>query len=731
MRVLYILRGCPGSGKSTWVKKNQLEPYTLSPDDIRLEYQSPVFDIHGSLSISQRNDRLVWQRLRECLEQRMERGEFTIVDATHYSHDLLNQYRALIEKYRYRAYIVDFTGVPIETILKQNRKREGYKFVPEDRIYYICDVIASRQKISNRYKVMAPEEAVDMLHAPLAIDWNGRYERIAVFGDIHGCFEPLQEYFSRFPYDEHTLYVFTGDYIDRGIQNKEVLQFFIDNLDKKNFLFLEGNHERRLRLYSDAAMPMVSVFRNRELPFPPEFFHTMNEIRDISRKDIRRFCSRLSQMAYARFGSKTYCITHGGIPVAPSIFMASSQMIKGVGQYEELDAVYAAWKQNTPDDHVLIHGHRNLYELAPRVDDRIYNLCSPIELGGALRVLHIGPDDHIEVMEFPNRIYRLPEKPSAPFVPKSDEEWLRLLDSSKLIMKKDLSDGVSSYNFTRDAFKSRQWNMLTCKARGLFVKDGRVICRSYDKFFNVGELPETEIQNLHKRFAFPVSVFRKYNGFLGLLAADPDSDGLMYCSKSSTDSPHVDFLKKVVGHLGLDTEAMAAYCRDHEATLVCECIDPVNDSHIVPYDEEHLVLLDIIRNSFVTEKLPYSEVKAVAGKLGMECKQLEGTLDRFSQFTEICRHIDTPLEGYVFEDANGFMVKLKSPSYKFWKMMRGVKKCMEDGRSYGWYVARDEWKPYYIEALKVMQKLCQQPGELEKHSIIDIRRAVEQKMQSN
>ena len=40
MRTIYILRGAPGSGKSTWIKENNLEQYTLSADNIRLMYQS-------------------------------------------------------------------------------------------------------------------------------------------------------------------------------------------------------------------------------------------------------------------------------------------------------------------------------------------------------------------------------------------------------------------------------------------------------------------------------------------------------------------------------------------------------------------------------------------------------------------------------------------------------------------------------------------------------------------
>ena len=36
MRYLYVLRGVAGCGKSTWIKKSGLKPWTISSDDVRL-----------------------------------------------------------------------------------------------------------------------------------------------------------------------------------------------------------------------------------------------------------------------------------------------------------------------------------------------------------------------------------------------------------------------------------------------------------------------------------------------------------------------------------------------------------------------------------------------------------------------------------------------------------------------------------------------------------------------
>ena len=83
MRSLVLLRGCPASGKSTFIKEHKLEQYTLCADNIRLLFQTPVMTVDGKLGISMKHDKKVWELLFECLEERMIRGEFTIIDATH------------------------------------------------------------------------------------------------------------------------------------------------------------------------------------------------------------------------------------------------------------------------------------------------------------------------------------------------------------------------------------------------------------------------------------------------------------------------------------------------------------------------------------------------------------------------------------------------------------------------------------------------------------------------
>ena len=70
--------------------------------------------------------------------------------------------------------------------------------------------------------------------------------QIAV-GDIHGCFDLLKtliEEIIRFTPDEDML-IFMGDYIDRGKQSKEVIQY-LSALKKKlpdKVILLKGNHE--------------------------------------------------------------------------------------------------------------------------------------------------------------------------------------------------------------------------------------------------------------------------------------------------------------------------------------------------------------------------------------------------------------------------------------------------------------------------------------------------------
>ena len=114
MRVLLLLRGAPGCGKSTWIKQNGLENYALSADEIRLMCAAPQLNIEGKEEISMKNDATVWGVLFKLLETRMKNGEFTVIDATNSKTSEMNKYKELCIAYRYRIYCVDFTDIPIE-----------------------------------------------------------------------------------------------------------------------------------------------------------------------------------------------------------------------------------------------------------------------------------------------------------------------------------------------------------------------------------------------------------------------------------------------------------------------------------------------------------------------------------------------------------------------------------------------------------------------------------------
>jgi len=129
LRKLIILRGAMGAGKSTFIKENHLENYTLCPDTFRLFLRAPEMTSEYTEKIPQYDNQKVWSLLYYFLEERMKKGEFTIIDAVHAYKEDFSMYKKLAEKYRYRTFVIDFTKIPIEEVLKRNQTREGYKMV--------------------------------------------------------------------------------------------------------------------------------------------------------------------------------------------------------------------------------------------------------------------------------------------------------------------------------------------------------------------------------------------------------------------------------------------------------------------------------------------------------------------------------------------------------------------------------------------------------------------------
>ena len=130
MRVLLLLRGSAGCGKSTWIEQHGLKPYTLCADDIRLLCSSPQLNVNGDEEINQSNDATVWSILFKLLELRMQNGEFTVIDATNSKTSEMNRYKELCGSYKYRIYCVDFTDIPIEVTKERNKNRAPLKVVP-------------------------------------------------------------------------------------------------------------------------------------------------------------------------------------------------------------------------------------------------------------------------------------------------------------------------------------------------------------------------------------------------------------------------------------------------------------------------------------------------------------------------------------------------------------------------------------------------------------------------
>lgn len=259
------------------------------------------------------------------------------------------------------------------------------------------------------------------------------------------------------------------------------------------------------------------------------------------------------------------------------------------------------------------------------------------------------------------------------------------LNDDNLNVKK-LKNNIYSVNFKNKVFYNNAWNSMTVRSRGLFIDgNNKVVARSYNKFFNVGERPETEMVSLHENLVFPVCAYAKSNGFLAMISADPTENGKLFiASKSTNEGDFAGYIRDVLDKTLTTAQQadFADYLRKNYCTAVFECIDPIHDPHIVEYSYPHLVLLDLVGNFFNYSHADYNSLMDIAGYYGFHIKRLYKTLANWQEFNDFIdkQSTNVGVEGFVFEDANGFMVKYKTPWYKNWKQARGVLQQVWTGR---------------------------------------------------
>lgn len=709
MKKMLILRGLPGSGKSTFVKENHLSDMTISSDDLRNMFGGYTLGLSEDkfyLQINQSNDKQVWDTFYKILEHRLKNADTVVLDTTCVTKEMLNTYLSYAARYFYDVTIADFM-VPLDTALSRNAERPLTRRVPENVIRKMNKNLeeARSMPLPDHITISTPEGALKLpLHVrylpiegikkdmhprdifgqiPLLTPFEiltDDYKKVNHIGDIHGCFSALQKALPEIKDDE--FYIFHGDYLDRGMENAQCLKYMMDISKRSNVVLLEGNHESHLRDYAVSGKAPEKAVEFNE--------YTVKQLQKagITRQQIIDFYDKLHLAAIYLFNDKEVIATHGGIsfePLASSTFylLSGKVFIKGTGSYENMEQICQSFAKKSISRTYQVFGHRNNHLIDSHVHDKSYCLCDDTEYGGYLRTLTLDEEGFHEQYT-KNDVHKL----SHDTLPVRD--LVSSLRSNPYIREKQFDGGISSFNFTREAFFSGIWNEQTMIARGLYIntRSNRIVARGYDKFFAIGEREETSFESLQDNLHFPVKASIKYNGFLGLVGCDVSSDRLIITSKSDLTGDYAKNFEKILLGNPDRKNKLIDLLKDGRHTLAFECIDPIGDPHIIKEQTPHVMLLDMIRNKVTFQKEDYKTLKAVARDLDVPVREQAYVIKDMEQLRSFTyktsrqdyRYKGEEIEGYVLEDASGSMLKVKTGYYNFWKKNRSLLRRVLSGK---------------------------------------------------
>lgn len=365
MRSLIVLKGLVKSQKLAWVKKERLGNFLLDIDTVKKLFYRP--DYKGTKEYLIRSfDDVVYRVFIQSLCSRLSTGTLVVVDM---DNESLTSVEDLAEIYGYTVfYHIEKTP---RDYINRNIKYASNQFLPLQKDLLKREVDDFRHLDLSQKILIDTYEDVELYWKPLTkpITLNNT-DPVLHISDLHSHWSILNNMIP--PVEQFPLTVFAGDYIDGPEKGgSRLLMDQILNYENKNVIFLEGNHELRLRKFlgyiylKGKGKKIVSEVLESELS--TEFLEkTSKEFQGIRMLEAIEMIRNMNKtlrcfISYQR-GNNRYICTHAGLrwleQLSPKFI---GNVIYSSKNVERVDKAFS--DKYFPYNYWSIHGHCKYNEI--------------------------------------------------------------------------------------------------------------------------------------------------------------------------------------------------------------------------------------------------------------------------------------------------------------------------------------------------------------------------------
>ena len=294
MRSIIILKGLVKEDKKRWVREERLENYFLDMEVVRKLYSMPdlVSPERGEI-LSRAFGDTVYSRFMEIIVYKMSKGCLLVVDMDTEPTEVIENLAII---FGYTVFYVVQT-IPQDYLSSPRKYTLSYQLTKkrselEKNVQWFLNI-----QFQDKKRISTFQDILDYWKKeakPLYIDEDTKILNVS---DLHSnC-----DLYKKLPKDGFDYTIFYGDYIDGPVQggSRRLTDLILKNKDQ-NTIFLEGNHEIRLRKY--LGWLWLSGVGKKELPdilystLPDDFLATTSkEYKNLSPQEARDYLLGLNE----------------------------------------------------------------------------------------------------------------------------------------------------------------------------------------------------------------------------------------------------------------------------------------------------------------------------------------------------------------------------------------------------------------------------------------------------